>query len=34
MDAWTILMLGGAAAIWAVMLSAVAYVAYARTDPA
>ena len=34
MDAWTILMLGGAAAIWAAMLSAVAYVVHARAWPA
>ncbi len=31
MDAWTILMLGGAAAIWTAMLSAMVYALHART---
>jgi hypothetical protein len=34
LDAWTILMLGSAAAIWTAMLSAVVYAARARTDAA
>jgi hypothetical protein len=29
-DTWTILMLGGAGAIWMAMLSAVVYVVHAR----
>jgi ABC-type branched-subunit amino acid transport system permease subunit len=34
MDAWTILLLGGAAAIWTAMLSAVVYVVHARAEGA